>query len=392
MEKSIKSILFIAILFITYIFILNTTLYYLSIAIGYHGLAIPLLGGGDDGEFYYNNALILKNGGNAIITSVHVSVLGYLLKLLNTDYIFVLKMWNIIGAIIYTLVSYFLISILVNKKLIFYVYTLLLLLTSVYISFIYNISISLLRDIWIIDFYLLSIVLLILFLKSKNFIKLLYLVPLTLSIVLLMNYRDYAAASFIIASIIFIIFNRKNHNANPLWIISSLIIAIGIYYTFLRNLALPIVGLSMYDALEYRQMGTEMFGGGSQMNISLNQSNYILFLGNYIYSLISNAIGPLPVQIRSFSSLVLFLLESLPIIGMLIYLWYKRVDLVYEDRLLLVQSLVWFMFIGVTNDNMGTAARLRIPGYIFIFIIFAKTFSTYYWGREKHSIKQKINL
>lgn len=57
--------------------------------------------------------------------------------------------------------------------------------------------------------------------------------------------------------------------------------------------------------------------------------------------------------------------------------------------MLLTQSLIWFLFIGITNDNLGTGSRLRISGYLFILLVFAKIFYMKNWGKkidEKHEI------
>lgn len=382
MDKSnIRSILVFT-SFITIMFLITIALYYVSLATGYHGLAIPILGGSDDGVFYLENALEIKNGGNAILTSVHVVVLGYVLKLFNTEYVFYLKMFNFLGVILFAIIAYFMINMLVSKKHVMNLYSFFLSLMLLFISFVYVSTISIIRDIWIFDFFMLSVLLLGKMLLSKGPFKIFYLLPIFISMVLLFSYRDYAAASFFGASLLFVFFNGKNKKTNVGLIITAVFLVLGVYYTLFKDFQLPFVGLSLADALNYRTNGQENFAGASQLNIRLDQPNYIFFLFNYLYSFISNALGPLPFQVRGFSTLVLFFTESIPMTFIMFYIYKNRKQLEYIDKLLLTQSLIWFLFIGITNDNLGTGSRLRIPGYLFILFVFTKMFYLKRYGAK----------
>ncbi|MCG7420231.1 hypothetical protein BHU61_02295 [Macrococcus epidermidis] len=389
MEKSQIRTAVIFTAFITIMFLITIALYYVSLATGYHGLAIPILGGSDDGVFYLENALEIKNGGNAILTSVHVLVLGYVLKLFNTEYVFYLKMFNFLGVILFAIVSYLLIRTLVGNRHAMNLYSLFLGMMLLFISFVYVSTISIIRDIWIFDFFLLTVWLFAIFLKSNSIAKVLLIIPILLSMFLLFSYRDYAAASFLGAAGLFIFFNRKNKSTNTGLVVITVLVLLGIYYTVLKDFEIPFVGLSLADALNYRKNGQELYAGASQLNISLDQPNYIFFLFSYVYSLISNALGPLPFQVRGFSTLVLFLTESIPMTIIFFYIYKNRKSLEYIDKMLLTQSLIWFLFIGITNDNLGTGSRLRISGYLFILLVFAKIFYMKNWGKkidEKHEI------
>ncbi len=382
MDKGYLRTLFIFTIFITLMFLITIGLYYVSLATGYHGLAIPILGGSDDGVFYFENALEIKNGGNAILTSVHVVVLGYILKLFDTEYVFALKMFNFTGVILFAIVSYFLVRLLAGRRHVLNVYSLFLGMMMLFVSFVYVSTISIIRDVWIFDFFLLTVLFFALYLKSKSPLKVLYIIPIVISMILLFSYRDYAAASFLGAALFFLFFNRKNKSANSVLVISAIIIVLGIYYTLLKNFEIPFVGLSLSDALNYRKNGQELYAGASQLNISLDQPNYLFFLFNYIYSLMSNALGPLPFQVRGFSTLVLFVTETIPMACIFYYLWKHRSSLEYLDKMLLTQSLIWFLFIGITNDNLGTGSRLRISGYLFILLVFIKVFYMTKWGNS----------
>lgn len=389
MDKSYIRAFFVFVMFITLMFLITIGFYYVSLATGYRGLAIPILGGSDDGVFYYENALEIKNGGNAILTSVHVVVLGYVLKIFNTEHVFALKMFNFLGVLLYAVISYFMIKILVKPRHVLNVYSIFLGMMMFFVSFVYNATISIIRDIWIFDFFMLSVLLFGIYIKSKNPLRFLMFIPILISMWLLFSYRDYAAASFLGASVFFLFFNRKNRSTNSVLVITVIIIVIGIYYTALRNFQLPFVGLSLTDALNYRKSGIEIYSGGSQLNISLDQPNYIFFLISYLYSVISNALGPLPFQIKGFSTLVLFFLETIPMSFIFFYLWKHRKELEYIDKMLLTQSLIWFLFIGITNDNLGTGSRLRISGYLFILLVFLKLFYMNRFGRKIDEKEQR---
>lgn len=81
-----------------------------------------------------------------------------------------------------------------------------------------------------------------------------------------------------------------------------------------------ILGMSLRRALNYRAASLDHFHGGSQMWISLDQSNFFLFLINYAHSYIGNLIGPLPWHISGVSTLFIFLVETIPMVLILRFL------------------------------------------------------------------------
>lgn len=111
------------------------------------------------------------------------------------------------------------------------------------------------------------------------------------------------------------------------------------------------------------------------MWISLNGSNYILFLINYLHSYMGNLLGPLPWHISGIPTLLVFLIESIPMFLILRYLWKKKNQLTQVQKYILLQAFVWIAFIGITNDNLGAATRLRAIGWILFIIVFVVVYS-----------------
>ncbi|QCR31890.1 hypothetical protein [Lysinibacillus sp. SGAir0095] len=373
-KKTSLLVLFFSIYCFIY-FSITSLIFYISLSLGYDGLGIPFFGGGDDGEFYATQARNIANDQPAILTSIHALVLGYILKSFNSDSIFLMKGFNFLGNI---LLAYFSLKILKKNVTIPYVFNVsaIILLISLicYPSYLINSTLSIYRDTWICVYYIVSVFAFIsLFIQKGKLGNVFTPILLILSMLLLGGYRTYALLSFLIASCIFLFFHRKGkNNSSGVRVILVSLIGFGIIYTFFRNYSIPIVDMSLQDALIYRNAGIELFAGGSQLYISLNQPNFILFLINYSYSVLSNALGPFPWQINGISMILVFISECIPFILICFFLYKKRKSFSATDTLLVIHAVVWFMLIGITNDNIGTAARLRMVGWILLILVAVK--------------------
>ncbi|OMF59363.1 hypothetical protein BK139_13255 [Paenibacillus sp. FSL R5-0490] len=366
-------------------FIITSILYYISISLGYDGLGIPFFGGGDDGEFYAEQARNIATNQPAILTSIHALVLGYILKIFNSDSIFLMKGFNYIGNILLAFIALFILKKTVKVPHVFNVSAIIMLIFFIcYPSYLINSSLSIYRDTWISVYYILSVFAFIsLFIQKGKPSKLFNAIILILSMSLLGGYRSYALLSFIIGSCIFLLFHRNKkevRSGNKVIFIS--LIGFAFIYTAFRTYTFPIVGMSLQDALMYRNTAIELFAGGSQLNISLNQPNFILFLINYSYSVLSNALGPFPWQISGLSMVLVFISEGIPFLLICFLLYKKRKSFSATDTLLVIHAIVWFMLIGITNDNIGTAARLRMVGWIPLLIVFAKYMGFYITNKK----------
>jgi len=370
--------------------LLTIIVYYLSKREGFLGITLPITGGGDDGYFYWDQVQSFLNGGQIINTSIYPSLISRLVSAVGFEDVIVIRTFNYIGFILLVLVAALLLKeiqrgfslerqipaddLFVRTNLMLGVFFM------CYLSLLMNANLSIYRDIWIYFFYTVSIYLMgkIIFQKAYRFLFL--LLP---GMFLLGGFRTYALVAFIVATVLNL-FMRNSKNLMKYTV--GAIIIFTIYYTFFIDLRLPIVHMSLRGALAFRQLGVEVLNGGSNMYINLNQSNIILFLLNYFYSFIGNLVGPFFWNINSGMQLLVFIFESIPMIAILYYLIKHRHELSKEEIFVLVYAIVWIAFIALSNDNIGTATRLRVNGWIPILLVFISLWSRNF--ENKRNVKQ----
>jgi hypothetical protein len=374
-------------IFLIYL-IITTTIYFISIRQGNNGIYLKLFGGGDDGGFYWNQALNVANGLPWIRTSIYPLIIGNLIKITGIQDVYIIRLFNFIGFVLLIIYSLKLIKLHVNDvEQRYKTYNIFLIIVLFYASLQMNVNLSIYRDIWIYFLFIFNTYLFIKIKISNNF-RLLKLLLLIFSIYLLGEFRGYAMLSFLLSSLLFILYTNTKTQINIKTISLLAFIFFGIYYTFFLDF--EILGMSLSESLNYRHTGIELYSGGSQMNIVLNQSNYLLFLLNYLYSYISNLLGPLPWQIVNFSTLLSFILETIPMFFILHFIWRNRLNIDEIQQYILFNAFVWIGFISFTNDNIGTATRLRTIGWILIINVFVALYSKSY--KEKGVYKHEENL
>lgn len=109
--------------------------------------------------------------------------------------------------------------------------------------------------------------------------------------------------------------------------------------------------------------------GGSNLGLSYSRSSVFLWPAIYLYTFVTNLVGPLPNQIDGVTTLAGFVLE-VPLLTFC--LWRVARSPLSRTRpaqLLLAVAAVWFLLIPIYNDNVGTGLRLRVVGYQFLFVI-----------------------
>lgn len=356
---------------------LSAVIFYLASRQGNDGVTLQIFGEGDDGAFYWEQAQNVKQGLDWIRTSIYPLVVGYILKIFNTDNVYVIRLFNSLGFILLAYNCMKLIRVqydgqpdLFQEK--YYtdskIWTLIFLMC--YLSLQTNVHISILRDIWIYLLYIQNIVIGIRILFHKEKKPLTWLVWFA-TLWLLGEFRAYILVSYILSVAIYFAYRlmSRRNQIRPFIILA--IVLLGVYYTFFMDFTVPIVEKSLRDALEYRNSYVEGFGGGSQMGISLTQPNYLFFLFNYIRSFIGNLIGPLPWQVNSVGTLLVFLVEAIPMLYVLITIFRKLSLLTNEQVFIMFHALVWIGLIAVSNDNVGTGTRLRPVAWILFFVTFA---------------------
>ncbi|ATP39031.1 hypothetical protein CSE16_02765 [Solibacillus sp. R5-41] len=363
-------------------FLLSTSLYFLSVNSGYNGLSLPIFGGGDDGQFYYEQAMKFANGEPYIYTSMHVLVLGVILDIFNTDNVLILRCFNFISNILILVLSLLILKKISKDKTFHISATLLVLFLAFYPSLLLNSTLSIYRDSWIYAFFLWATYLFInIFISKGKWPKVINLVLLMFVLIMLGGYRKYALLSFVIGAMIYLFIKLISKKKVSLFKIGGLLfIGVSVFYILFRNFKFPVVGLSFSDVLQYRQANLE--AGGSQMGISLDHSNILLFYANYLYSVLSNFIGPFPWQITGGSTLILMVTEGIIFFFISIYLVKKMKYFSKVELFLLIQAIVWFLLISISNDNFGTGSRLRIVGWLPLIIIFVKYYSEGIYRRK----------
>ena len=140
---------FCIVLYCLIFFFLTSFIYLYSMYSGSDGLSIPLFKGGDD-RFYYEQALNIAANRPADLTSIHSVVLGWVLKLFQTDEVFLLRGFNYIGNILILLVGLKIMFQLQTSKRNITSGIVLILLLSYYPSYLLNSNGSIIRDCWII--------------------------------------------------------------------------------------------------------------------------------------------------------------------------------------------------------------------------------------------------
>lgn len=84
--------------------------------------------------------------------------------------------------------------------------------------------------------------------------------------------------------------------------------------------------------------------------------------------------------------LLVFIFESIPMVGIMYYLIRHRHEISKEEIFTLVYAFVWIAFIALSNDNIGTATRLRVNGWIPILLVYISL-----WNRNSEN-KRNVKL
>lgn len=373
MNKNLQSVVSLS-LIILINFIITTFIYYISFSKGYDGISLFSIGNGDDGYFYWAQAINILNGRAWVQTSIYPLLIGYIMKFSGIHHVYLIRIINLIA-----LIFVYIVSVQVLKKAVsnngekeFHISTIyisfFLLILLWYPSLLLYTHLSIYRDVWIYLLYLFNILLSISLVatKKQKFIK---FTLLLIGLYLLYGFREYATFSFLTAVISFLLYAYLQERGKAKLFISLFVFAFIVYYSFFIDFNIPIINKSLKDVLLFRSEGIEFFSGGSQMNIVLVQPNILLFLVNYAMSFVGNLVGPLIWQVTGISTFFVFVTESIPLILTLIILYRKRHLLNKVESYLLLHGLIWNGFISIFNDNIGTASRLRVPTIILLIII-----------------------
>ncbi|NLJ73232.1 MAG: hypothetical protein GX333_09495, partial [Syntrophomonadaceae bacterium] len=290
--------------FIIY-FTLTTVIFFLALNYGNEGVTVQLFGGGDDGLTYWAQAQNVAKGHSAVITSIYTVIIGNLIKITGIENVYLIRIFNYLGFILLVILATHLISLIfrleekrIDPRVILNAKIIILLSFLFYASLQMNLNLSIYRDIWIYMLYLLATILTIriIFYRKRKLLYILLLIPV---LWLLGGFRRYALLAFMLSIIIYFTYKKIIRLKSPILVGVALLLIFGIYYTYFMDYIVPVVNMSLRSVLNYRLSSLTIYSGGSQMWINLEQSNYIMFLINYIHSYVGNFIGPLPWHISS---------------------------------------------------------------------------------------------
>ncbi len=360
------------------------SIHLLSLSLGQNGF-YPIVLGGDDGKFHYAVAKYMVGSGEVganfdlFDVSVWPSVMAMYMRMTGSDDIGLLKQMLLLGRLMAIAAALIAAEGLRkgnrqpdNPGVVAWSRIAVLLLVGLYPSGLFYSFGSLYRDALIYGFHFTTVALLLHVITDKRIlVKGAFLVislPFAYS---LYEFRQYAAYSVILAIALWFLGYGIRHlfglgmspkaRSKATWITMAVILSVGgsaLWYT--RPVQELIFFRDSYFAME-----------GSNLRISFTGKNPVQAFPLYVYSLLSNVIGPLPWQVRTASNLFNFVLE-VPLLSFIGYaIWKRRASLTPECTFLIVQAVVWFSLIAFSNDNLGTASRLRVIGWQCLFVVFA---------------------
>ncbi|WP_350560619.1 hypothetical protein [Psychrobacter sp. CAL346-MNA-CIBAN-0220] len=303
------------------------------------------IGGGSDADYY--------NAYAEGLSQVAVNTWPVMLRYLN-DF----GLYSRVG-ISYILLSFslFVIPLLVNKlagldfkkNQKYYLYS--FLLCSIYPT-IYFYIMDVYRDVFMLFSFLIGCLVVKKSLDSSSFLQFSFLFVLSVLIGwFLIGLRPYLGYAFLLSLLLWKIkFTKKR------------IIFLGILY-FIALFTANYVGA--FEFLTEYRAGFDEGNGGS--TLGLDFSNPIMFIPNFILSFLGQMLG---LYITNPLAIVLLLLETIPFLLTLIYV-IKNINLADNFlRFLFIFFIIYGSVWLISNDNLGTAVRLRMYNYLAIYICF----------------------
>ncbi|MEG0552446.1 MAG: hypothetical protein RR533_02795, partial [Carnobacterium sp.] len=265
------------VLFLMY-FLISYFIYTIAIKQGNEGVAIQILGGRDDGFFYWEQVKNIVSGDSAILTSIYPLIIGTVVKITGIQDVYIIRFFNYLGFVGFVFMSVWIIDFVFyysnkninetlnersNSK------TILIVSFIAYTSLLMYATFSIYRDIWIMFFYLLCILLsaLIIFNPKQTYL----MVVLVPSLWIMGELRFYAVGSFMLTLIFYFAHKKMRYVKRPLLIVGVFLTIFILYYTFLMDYQIPYLKMSLGDALDYRTSALTNFSGGSQMYIDLKK-------------------------------------------------------------------------------------------------------------------------
>lgn len=303
------------------------------------------LGGGSDADYYHTYAIGM--------TDMAVNIWPVILRFFNEmglysrEYFsFILFLLNLIIIPLFSAKISGL-DFKTNQKQ----YLILVLICTLYPTLFFY-SLDIYRDVFMVFLFLLGAFFVKQALKTNELLVFLGLYVFSVIIGLfLLQLRPYLGYAFLLSLIAWKIkFTKKRL----------------IVYGFLYFIALFLANLlGLLESLTEYRSGFEEAGGGS--TLGLNFSNPVMFLPNFILSILGQLFG---LYITNPIALLLLIIETLPFMFMLSYIIKNIRDLDGFGRFLIIFFVLYASVWLIGNDNLGTAVRLRLYNYLAVYICF----------------------
>lgn len=192
--------------------------------------------------------------------------------------------------------------------------------------------------------------------SQKANIQMLYILPLLLAVWLLYLFRPYLGFAFGASFGLAMVLARLRFDKQTMLVLLLTYMAVLILMYQETTLLHPL--------LEYRgDRGFEQ--GSSSFGLGFSGKSALEFALTFILSFSFQVFG---FYLHSLKALLLFLMESVPILFLVAQLLSYRKMPDIHTKFLLIFSLIYATFLVLGNDNLGTAARLRMFVYVALFI------------------------
>ena len=325
------------------VFFVKTLVYIVLINYGHE-----IFGGGNDADSYNNYAL----GYDVFAVNLWSDILRFLNEFGIYNRVGIKFFLAFIGFLVIPFV-FAAIAVDNNKKYNKNYFWFAALVVSSYPTILYF-TLDIYRDVFVIFIFLLALFFVRCYIESKNFMLRFYCFFIILYLsYLLFGFRNYLGIAFLFAFLTFYFLDFKKVNLMRLSL--AFIALINIFFS-----------LGMFDLIIlYRSLFNEMEGAGSNLGIVFDSK--LLFSYNFIKSFIFQMVG---LFFSNASAAFVFLVESLPFIFFFVYsIRNRQYSTKFVDFLILffvAYATIWL----IGNDNLGTAARLRVYNYLSVFLIF----------------------
>ena len=309
----------------------------------YHNFYNPLLVYGADADYYHLAAV----GSTDFYTSFWPRFLSYLYGNELYDRLYLSIFIQFLSIVVIPIIGYKIVYKLTRNTRLSLISCLII---SIYPSlFMYSGDIY--RDIVMVFIFSVSVYWCVSFSNKKIRKVIPLLILISIAFYILYGFRPYLGVALIFSLLMSYVKPFNN-------------VKIFLLIYFLLIIVMNQLGL-FEPFYEYRKGFFEM-NNGSTMNLDIGAANVVTIIPLFIISYLGQFFGLFLINI---SSIIVFVLESVPVIYMLLRTNFNILKIRFYRFLfyfIISYNTIWVL----ANDNLGTATRLRMYSYIAILFLF----------------------